>query len=294
MKFNFFCCFKSKKTPDQQKMDEKIQFISTPELKLEVKQLLQWVVEGELKKVEETVKSKPKLLLETGFVTDLSGNFFRSITALKYAYWAMDVQMLNVLLKHVSSEEADRQLKDWEKHCGAHGIHVDWLDLIKALSEFGEKFLLDPQRQTNPILYGEGADRIAENYLFKCIGRLQRALPVYVVSYYCQSTTTAFNFEDEKEEIKRTCLVENINMHWFTGKIKFGLLGETWAVVRTVPSSSDQLSSSRAVNSTMFLPPVESRWWIKDKQMLEDLYNTRLQQTKEICQSLSSCPSNSR
>lgn len=288
MKFNLFCCFKSNVNADHQKIDEKIQFISTPELKLEVKQLLQQVVAGELEEVEILLKKNSKLLLETGFVKDLSGNYFRNITAIKYAYWAMDLQMFKLLLRHIPAEAAAQQLKDWEKHCGDHGIHVDWNDLISALMEFGEKFLLHPERLVSPILYGEGFDKIAQNYLFQCIGTLQRALPVHAVSYYCQSRSTPFNFEDEKENLKRICHVESINIHWYSGKIDDGLLGKTWAVVRTTPSSSDHPSTSRAVNSTMFLPATEGEWWKKDKQMLEDLYNTRLKQMERIRQELNS------
>ncbi|MBS0351826.1 MAG: hypothetical protein JSR33_11715 [Proteobacteria bacterium] len=114
-----------------------------------LKQLLQYVVEGEQDKAEEMLKGKlggllgfgavkanPDLLLYHGTVTDLSGREFKQITAFQYALWAMDYHMWTMIQKYLPKEAQAEQLQALESKGTAHGHHFSLKELTDALQVY--------------------------------------------------------------------------------------------------------------------------------------------------------------
>ena len=74
----------------------------------QLRQLLQYVAEGEQDKAEALIQTDKNLLLHAGTVKDLSGREFKPITAFQYALWAMDYHMWTMIQKYLPKEAQAR------------------------------------------------------------------------------------------------------------------------------------------------------------------------------------------
>ena len=138
-----------------------------------VERVLRLVAEGEQDKVEALIKKNPRLMMEPGRVTDLSGREFKQITAFRYAVWALDIHMWEMLLQYLPTEVAGKQLAALKSEGTAHGKYYNLQLLIDALKMYVDKFddwswiQRDRHWQTE-------------------VGKEQKRLPAPVINEYCR------------------------------------------------------------------------------------------------------------
>ncbi len=185
-----------------------------------INQLLCIVAEGEQDKAEEILKKYPHLLLESGDVQDLSQNFFKKITPLQYAIWALDWNMWMMILKYLPYEEAKAQAKlfetgDWVMD---NGVTVSWQPLIDALQKYNDHFETWSFAQR-------------DHHWIHTIGELQLKLPAHAINEICRPDRSFYITPDfEKLGLPRTRQTDK--GEWFSATYDGGRLGEKWAVVR--------------------------------------------------------------
>ena len=195
-----------------------------------LKQLLQYVVEGEQDMAETLIKKNNDLLLYTETVTDLSGREFKT-TAFQYALWAMDWHMWAMIQKYLPEEIQAKQLWTLETKGTAHGNHFSLKELIDAL-------------QTYAIKIGkewESDDEQAKNHWCKVVGEAQKRLPVHVVNEYCRNDRSFKPCPTEWEsKLPRTRILDVydstqskwVQGSWFTSPSTKDGLGSTYAFYR--------------------------------------------------------------
>ncbi len=189
-----------------------------------LKQLLQYVAEGEQDKAEVMIQKDKNLLLHAGTVTDLSGREFKGITAFQYALWAMDWHMWKMIQKYLPEEQQREQFEVLETKGTSHGKHFSLQPLIGALQVYvdnAEKVWKYDQRATN--------------HWCKVVGGAQRGVPAHVVNEYCRedrSFDPCPAFTEEKLPRIRTSKYFPGVGEWFTAQSGGKLCGESFAYVR--------------------------------------------------------------
>ncbi len=149
--------------------DREIQSIDQKSLK----QLLQYVAEGEQDKAEALIQKDKNLLLHTGTVKDLSDREFKSITAFQYALWAMDWHMWTMIQTYLPQEAQAEQLKELETKGTAYGKHFSLQGLTGTLQTYVDK-------------YSDWNQNQREDHWQKMVGKEQKLLVVHVVNEYCR------------------------------------------------------------------------------------------------------------
>ena len=102
----------------------------------QLRQLLQYVAEGEQDKAEALIQTDKNLLLYAGTVKDLSGREFKQITAFQYALWAMDWHMWTMIQKYLPKEAQAQQCQELETKGTAYGKHFSLQGLTGALQTY--------------------------------------------------------------------------------------------------------------------------------------------------------------
>ena len=141
----------------------------------QLRQLLQYVAEGEQDKAEALIQTNKNLLLYAGTVKDLSGREFKSITPFEYALWAMDYHMWTMIQKYLPQEAQVEQLKELETKGTAYGKHFSLQGLTGALQTY-----VDNAEKWN-------YDQRAVDQWCKVVGGEQKLLPAHVVNEYCRA-----------------------------------------------------------------------------------------------------------
>ena len=136
--------------------------------KLSVNRLLFLVAQGRQDEAEAMIRKNPKLLLQSGDITDGAGRYFKCITALQYAVWALDAHMWTMILPYFdrinARASAVEQVRALEENGTAHGRHFDFKPLLDAYAVY----FRSPSQES----------------WCRGIGGAQRLLPDHVVQEY--------------------------------------------------------------------------------------------------------------
>jgi hypothetical protein len=230
-----------------------------------LRQLLQYVAEGEQYQAEALIQTDKNLLLHSGMVKDLSGREFKPITAFQYALWAMDWHMWTMIQKYLPQEAQAKQLRELEtKETPPHEKSFSLKGLINALQ-----------------MYVDNAERIwkydqrAVDHWSKIVGGEQKLLPAHIVNEYCRGDRPFEPCPQEWEsELPRTREIPEI---WDNTQSKY--IKGSWFMSC---SSKDALGVSYAFLRYNRCGEVYEAVWVRevgaDLKALQSLWETRTKQ----------------
>ena len=188
-----------------------------------INKLLSLVARSEQDKAKAMIRENPELLLQSGDITDGAGRYFKCITPLQYAAWALDAHMWTMMLplfpdaalNNGVSVEAAHQLQALEDNgLGEHGRHFDFKPLLDAYAAFLE----------NP----------SEDNWIRGVGGAQRLLPDHVVQEYTTpdrpfKPTPSFAVADARRPTAHRAR----GVSWWRSAVFYnGTLGVSWAAGR--------------------------------------------------------------
>lgn len=189
----------------------------------ELKALLKWVVEGHLLEADKLLSKNRQLTLLEGTVTDLSGREFKNITPLQYAFWSLDVEMIEVILKYLDKGEALNQLKAFESNPGKYsqyGVHYDVRDLAKKTQEYVDNYKKWDYEQ-------------CQNHWQKEVGGAQRMCPAWMIYGMCEEgENAAWCKKDARDVGKKREYEKEWTNWWFNFENNGGVLGFKFGIVR--------------------------------------------------------------
>lgn len=146
---------------------------------------LQHVTRGKESSAEAMLIQNPELIFKKDFVTDYSGRKFQNISGFQYAAWSYDINMLRMMLNHISKDQkkiASEQLEELEVKKTEHGAHYDFVPLLEAL-----------------VTYTTNKDQHRNSHYWRTvIGNEQKFVPAHVANEYCQTNRI----------ITSTCMLE--------------------------------------------------------------------------------------
>ncbi len=244
-----------------------------------LRQLLQWVAEGEQDKAEELIKKDKDLLLHAGTVTDLSGREFKGITSFQYALWALDWHMWTMIQKHLPREAQAQQLQELETQGTAHGKHSSLQELTDALQTYDDKF------------DSWNWDQRDDHWII-VVGGAQEELPAHVVNEYCRSDRAFDPCPTEwQTKLQRTREIEvwdrqykYVKGSWFIAPSPKDALGLSSAFLRynyeCGPKVMHRVGVAGRVSTEGGLDgcSLANRGVDLDRQALQSLWRTRTQQ----------------
>ena len=102
----------------------------------ELSALLKWVTEGHLEEVEKLLKKNSTLGLGTGTVTDRSGRTFNNITVLQYAAWALDAEMVALIIPYVGAHHSAVQMKALAEASQTYSTHGASYDVTPLVNKY--------------------------------------------------------------------------------------------------------------------------------------------------------------
>ncbi len=145
----------------------------------EITQFLTYVYRGNLEEVEKFLIRDKKFGSAQGDITDLSRREFKQITAFQYAYWALDIEMCELILKYLAKEEAKEQLIVLQEKrpdiVSIHGIHFSLETYLGALKKY-----LDNYHSWNSSFDQGGEEALADCWCLE-VGGAQRGFPVWMI-----------------------------------------------------------------------------------------------------------------
>ncbi len=148
----------------------------------DITHFLTHVYRGNLKEVEKFLNRDKKLVAAQGDITDLSGREFKQITGFQYAYWAMDVEMCELILRYMLPREAWDQW--FEIRAGdifdKHGAHFSLVKYLESLKEY-----IDNYDAWNKNCENGGREAI-EHCWFLEVGGAQRDFPAWMIMMMCE------------------------------------------------------------------------------------------------------------
>lgn len=100
-------------------------------------QLLVYVAKDKYTEAEATLKVNPSALLYKSSVVDYSNRLFENITPFQYALWAYNFKMWNMMLNYMPTEEAAKQLMEFESSSTKYGTHYDFSEILALQLNFG-------------------------------------------------------------------------------------------------------------------------------------------------------------
>ena len=133
------------------------------------------VVEGHLEEVKRLLTVNPELASTKGTILDLSGRKFVDTTILQYATWALDIEMANIITKHLSEKDAKAQLTVVSKQKDAfseHTAHYSALNLISKMEQYIQK---------SP----SWTELECETFWAKEVGVQQKQAPAWLIYAWC-------------------------------------------------------------------------------------------------------------
>ncbi len=146
---------------------------------VEIDEFLTAVYRGNLQEVERLLIRDKKFASAQGDITDLSDREFKKITAFQYAYWALDVEMCEMILQYLPKEEAKNQLLAFEveqaESMNAHGKHYSFDSYLRALKKY-----LDNLYEWSVCADKGGAEAMATFWCVK-VGGAQRGFPAWMI-----------------------------------------------------------------------------------------------------------------
>ncbi len=155
--------------------------------------LLSFVAKGKQDEADAMLSKHPQLLLQRGNVTDYSGRSFANISALEYAYWALDTYMCRMLEKHIMALEPSSREK-------TKAIMLERIDKIEkdklsyrqaGITKSSRHFSFEPCKNTL-LEYSTLAQFDMETDdrkvgFWRQLGTVQLDFPVHVANEYCHS-----------------------------------------------------------------------------------------------------------
>jgi WD40 repeat protein len=96
----------------------------------EVKQLLHHIAFGEQDQALTLIRNDPGLLLHKGMVKDSAKRVFKNVSAFQYAYWALDIHMLDGILVTVPLGDEGNDIRK-QLLCQLHEVNTRGLDYIR-------------------------------------------------------------------------------------------------------------------------------------------------------------------
>ncbi len=245
------------------RLDRGIQSVDAKALK----QLLQYVAEGEQDKAKALIRKEKNLLLHAETVTDLSGREFKQITAFQYALWAMDWHMWTMIQKYLPKEAQAEQFQALETKGTSHGKHFSLQGLTDALQKY-----VDNTKWNR--------DQRAVHQLCKVVGEEQMLLPAHVANEYCRPDKTFDPCPQEWEsKLPRTLSLRRWNStqsksvmgSWFVPPPSKDDLGHTYGFYRY------KLGGGMAGEAGL-------GYWegLADLKALQSLWKTRTQQLESL------------
>jgi hypothetical protein len=173
-----------------------------PELLIFLPELLNCVGKGKVQEADTLLRNYPSLGKFCGDLTDWSGRVFKRITAYQYAILALDETMFNMISRHLSFEEKEKQLRQlleiveldnnegWVKKKTSSIIwpSLSWKTLIKALNNYLNFYLKTFNCELNDdktVNYGN-SDQWTEcfNLWSEVVGGAQLKLPAHIIREY--------------------------------------------------------------------------------------------------------------
>ena len=237
-----------------------------------INKLLYLVARGEQNKAEAMIKKSPELLLQSGDITDGAGRYFKGITPLQYAVWALDahmwMMMLPLFLEAVNIDQdgywftvaAAYQLQVLEKKGTAHGRHFDFKPLLDAY----EAFLANPSDET----------------WCRGVGGAQLLLPDHVVQEY---TTQGRSFRPTatywRSEDGRHWRGVPGPRWWREAVYEDGRMGQTWAALRSTCYSAGPIAEPEDPNRPI---PRGTKHEREDYQAVQVLFERRYNQRNNL------------
>lgn len=113
----------------------------------EIDNFLTCVYRRNLDQVQQCLERNRVMCFAQGNVTDLSERKFGSVTGFQYAYWALDIEMCELILHYLSEEEAriqllalERERADIVDELGEHYCFDDYLSALKKYIDYYEQW----------------------------------------------------------------------------------------------------------------------------------------------------------
>lgn len=200
------------------------QLVETSRTQEDLKALLKWVTEGHLEEVEKLLKKNLSLGLGTGTVTDHSDRTFKNITALQYAAWALDVDMVALIMNYVGKYYSIVQLKALETAPERYSEYEESYDFMALVKKY--KAYMDN--------YDSWDGNQCFQYWQKEIGGEQQKCPAWLVYAWSEEgDDVAWTKQDGTRKVKREYDRHRLDW-WFTENYNNGRgVGSSWAAFRT-------------------------------------------------------------
>lgn len=119
----------------------------------EVQTFFKWVSDGDEEAAEAILKENPSLALQYGRLTERCGRSFRHITALQYAFWALDWSMWEMIARYMPPQEAHKQYDLFRRRGTEHGRHFDFGPYLKAIRD-------TVTTRNSALFFNEGEEQI--------------------------------------------------------------------------------------------------------------------------------------
>ncbi len=182
-----------------------------------IKQLLYWVVLGNLAKVGEMLRVNSELVLARNTVTDLSGQTFYGITAFQYAVLKFDIKMWKLIFpNYLDKQMAKEQFIEIEK--GKYGAYYNIEEYTTKLDKYIKK-------------YNSWDKKKCKKYFSQNVGEAQRKFPAWLVYAICEEGNDVAWVRNDLKNLEVTRQYEYIKW-WFGLGHESGKLGLNWGAVR--------------------------------------------------------------
>ncbi len=175
------------------------------------------VVAGNLEYVDSHLRKDRELVNSLEKVKDWSAREFAGITALQYAMWALDIEMSEILLKHMSQEEARDQLlvivNENNEFTGSHGKHYTQVDYKKGV----ENFLSLVNSSSLESYYSGGEATMATCFCLE-VGGAQKNFPAWLIMMFSEKgSEAAWVRKNLKQQFKRdiSAFSKEVLESWF-------------------------------------------------------------------------------
>ena len=144
---------------------------------------LKQVVSGQQEEAEKILSFNREIALGKGDVTDHAGRTFTNITGFQYAVWALDWRMWKMILKYLLplyQDAAKSQLEQGLNGSWVREYHQNAEHLLKTLIEKIQNYI--DKNQTDHSAAGRRARWTVD------VGGAQRNCPIHVLQEYCHPT----------------------------------------------------------------------------------------------------------
>ena len=203
--------------------------VSVHQFSKATKDLLTAVIRGDIKSVEQYLKSDKQLVQSKGDITDLSGRTFTQITAFQYAFWAMDIWMCNAILKYLPTEKAAEQIQIFES---------ERQDITKI---YGAQFNFNPLVEAYDKYLGRGF-----RAYWSAVGEEQYKIPAWVIYAFTElGYDSSWCLKNPNKPFSR---IGNEAFNSWHKQIKFSVeadaLGSAWVSDRATSESGKRFGQA--------------------------------------------------